>query len=254
MSDTRIEQIAYQLEECLKYQSPQIVTIELFSLKDFADADNKVAVVHKALDTMRFSKTKVDAINYNVGTEDKLEYYLPIAKFHTRWKEDDINKYISNALNNDYELIPYYGYHATIAQTYSRIENEKYVIDNSEICYLDEERLECLDRITQLCKENDIKLIYVATPYIEQGGFTNSEQNAYIKGLDEYTLENDIDVLNYHLLHDEIDFDNTDLRDKGHLNIGGAVKLTNHFSNYIKEHYSDLLSECDWDYKDESEK
>lgn len=250
-----IEQTYFILKEVLKTQSPKVVTIEMFSIRPYDLEDIDTAMIHKAFDKMKFSLNKIDAINYNVIYEDKLEYFFPLATYHLKWKDDDIKTQIENEYDENWGLAPYFGYDNKYTVEYPIVgeysQSPEELTDEKK--YLDDDRMEILDKITKLCKDNDIKLMYVTTPFISQVDFTYVDQYKYLNGLKEYTDANNIDVINFNLLYEELEMDKTYLADDGHVNISGAQLITEYTANFIKDNYGEIFEDVKWDMMELSE-
>lgn len=255
MPGVKIEQIEYTLEECLKYQSPKIVVLEMFTISDYSLDDFNTLYVHRTFDTMRFSETKVDGINYNVTDDTKLEYYFPMTTYHLKWKDENIGKYISRVIKGEEVDKTYLGYYAATGVHYQIPGDRYYVEENVEQpdCVLDEERYKSLDRIVELCNENDVQLIFAVAPYKNQLKLGSQELSILVDSLKEYTQQHGIDVINYNYLLDEINYDNTDLNDNGHLNMDGGFKVTEYLIEYLDDNYSELLNQCTLDYADDTQ-
>lgn len=242
-----IEQIYFQLQEILKTQSPKVVVIEMFSLADYIE-EQKIGTVHKAFDTMKISKNKINAIEYNIYDESKSGFYFPILSYHQRWKiiyETLLKK----------NLNPYYGYVPSDVISYKTV-NEFLVTPNemtNEKIYLSEKRLILLDEITKLCNENNIKIIYFVAPYITQKDLHVTELHKHINGLENYTNINNIDIVDFSVNPAAIDIFRDDLFNDGHVNIGGAHKISLALVDYISLNYAELFVSCSYDFREESE-
>ena len=101
-----------------------------------------------------------------------------------------------------------------------------------------------LDKITELCKDQNIQLILYSAPSPVNWSF--EEHN----GIAQYARENGLVYLDLNLNTQKIGIDwETDTRDSGdHLNIYGVVKTTAYLGAYLKEHTSltDHRSEAEY--------
>lgn len=97
------------------------------------------------------------------------------------------------------------------------------------ICY------EHLDKITNLCKQNNIQLVLIKAPSLYPYWY-----DEYNEQIIEYAQKNDIDFYNLKEIAEEIEIDyQTDTYDAGlHLNLNGATKLSTYFSKLLKERYN----------------
>lgn len=85
-----------------------------------------------------------------------------------------------------------------------------------------------------MCKDNGIKLLLVKAP--SQYPYWYDEYDSFVK---DYANKNEIDYLNILEYVEEIGLDfSQDTYDGGlHLNLTGAIKNSNFFSEYLKKHY-----------------
>ncbi len=217
----------YMLES-LKYQKPRFFVLEV---KMFAVDDEYASegVVRDAIDKMRFSQNKINAIK--VSVKDKNEwvyYYFNIMKYHTRYKElnkQDIKAGLFNiGINNRgfKDLTP----------------NEEIMINNGnkentkETLPLSKKNKEYLDKIIKLAKENNIELIFVKTPCA-----LNDNDQLYYNEVFKIALDNNFKYIDYNKLFDELNLEKGDFYDSGHLSGKGAIKVTKHFSEFLKNNY-----------------
>ena len=142
----------YLLEETLKYETPDVVVFNVLALK--YNEPQSEAYNRLTLDGMKWSKSKVDAINASM-TEDEnfIDYVFPILRYHSRWSElasedfkytvndkEDLshNGYLMRADIKPVEMIP----KGRVLPDYEFGENS----------YL------YLDKITELTKEHGIEI------------------------------------------------------------------------------------------------
>lgn len=109
-----------------------------------------------------------------------------------------------------------------------------------------------LDKLTKLCKDNDIELVLIKAPSLSP--YWYDEWDAQMV---DYAKEHDLQYINFLSLQDEIGIDwNTDTYDKGlHLNVKGAEKLADYFGQILKDTYTftdytkDEAVRADWEKK-----
>lgn len=248
-----IEQVKYVMLEVLKTQKPKIVTIEMYSIIPYSTSDYKPLNVHGAFDLMKFSKNKIDAVMYNIPDDTKIEYFFPLSVYHLKWKEITLHEIKRNILVFTNNSSLFYGYtpSATIYSAEENISILPYSNVITESKSLPPERMELLQDIVDICEENDTKLIFITAPFIEQGNMTYSELKKYTNGLAEFAEENNIDIIDYCEMADEIEIYTSNLANEGHLNISGAYKVSTSFAEYIEQNYYFLFDGCSWDYKED---
>jgi len=231
-----LPQSYYQTIEALKTQSPKVLVLDASG----AVYDGKVGskeYVHTQLDNMKWSLNKVRAIQDLIeDPADRAEYYFPLIRFHTRWKELEDRDfrsvtgrtkgaYLSEAVIQDPELEP--------------VVPEDYAVP------LAENAEAYLRKILDFCRDSGIEVLLLNTPYLIQ-----AEEQGKCNEAGRIAAEYGVPCLNlmYHL--EEMDFDwLTDMRDHAHCNISGAQKVTAFVGAYLKEHYDlpDRRGDGTWD-------
>ena len=95
------------------------------------------------------------------------------------------------------------------------------------------ENLDYVKKIESLCEEHNSKLLLVELP--SGTSWTLEYHNA----IEDYLGEINANFLDFNYMLDEIEFDEkNDSRDGGnHLNVFGAIKVTNYISDYINLNY-----------------
>ena len=86
------------MEEAAKSQNPKVFIVELRWLVRTADRIEE-AFIRKVTDSMHFSATRIQAVNESVDyalqgdndvVDNKIDYYIPILKYHGRWAGGDL--------------------------------------------------------------------------------------------------------------------------------------------------------------------
>lgn len=216
------------LKETLKYEKPKVVVFNVNSMrydKPVSEAYNRLM-----LDKMKWSKEKVEIIQASMTEEETfISYVFPILRYHSRFDkltQEDFT-YLFQTKKNTYNgfLINKNVKPAENLPTKRRLSNYQF----EDICY------EYLDKITSLCKENNIELVLIKAPSLYPYWYEEYEQQ-----IQEYAKKNDLDYYNLKDVVEKIGIDyKTDTYDGGlHLNLQGATKLSKYFSNILKEKYN----------------
>lgn len=230
-----IDATYYLLEDVLKKHKSPIIVLDVFYLGMTTKYGAK-GFVSNALDNMRFSPTKLDAIWNCTPWEDRLLYLLPVLKYHFRW---------SSLQQKDF-----YFDNASVYYTKGFVAGtNKYGKDNSgwkhtgKKVTIPERSLEYLQKIIGLAKEENCPLIFVNMPcdYSEpdnQKGWVNDTE-ALLNTVADFAESYQIPFLDFYDMKDEIglDFAN-DMNNAGHLNLWGAYKISSYFGNYLSQNYS----------------
>lgn len=210
--------------EALKTQKPHTIVMELFMAGRVQGYQND-EILHDAIDVLPMSLNKIQMIESAVPEELRMEFYFPIIKYHSRWKEltlDDFKLDYFNWVDEDRGYVRLNQVYPTVLDTeipFGRVRN------------LSEQDLEYLGKIEALAKEHDIRLIYLYAPYPMDG---NGVDYAYT--LEKYAAEKEIPYINGYELLSELNYDgDTDFCDEyGHLNESGAHKLTEYLAEIVK--------------------
>ena len=222
---------SYQiLKETLKYEKPKVVVFNVNSMRYDKDSDKVNEAYNRlTIDKMKWSKEKIDIIKDSM-TEDEtfISYIFPILRYHSRYDEltlEDL-KYLFTRKNNTYNgfLINKNIKGVTSLPTQRRLAQTEF----NEECY------DYLDKITNLCKENDIKLVLIKAPSLYPYWY-----DEYDEQIRKYAEEKEIDYYNLKNNVEEIGIDySVDTYDGGlHLNLTGATKLSSFFARLLKENY-----------------
>ncbi len=224
-----IWQSYYLLEETLKYETPDVVVFNVLAMK--YDQPQSEAYNRMTLDGMKWSKSKVDAINASMTEEENfIEYVFPILRYHSRWSEltsEDLeytfsnkeplshNGYLMRADEKPVEMIP----EGRLLPDYEFGENSYYY----------------LDKITNICKENDIELILIKSPSVYPYWYEKWEEQMV-----DYADEHDLTYINFLEVVDSIGINyKTDTFDGGlHLNLSGACKFTKYFGEILSKDFA----------------
>lgn len=227
----------YWVREALKYQHPIVIVLDTMGVIDESILDD--GAIHCALDYMRFSPNKVSAVmavdkNYDFETSP-LEYFMPILKYHDRWKELTAQDFSYQFQDKDYFLK---GHHVGNS-IYADTKAAGITVDHPEdVSEMQDYQREYLQKIIDYCKKKDVKLVLTKTalPVYSEGS-----HNAVQKIADE----NGVTFLDYNLSNVWKDADMnylTDFSDLLHLNINGATKTTRYMGDYLLENCPELVS------------
>ena len=222
-----IWQSYYLLEETLKYEKPDVVVFNVLSMK-YGEPQNE-AYNRMTLDGMKMSMSKINSIKASMmEEEDFASYIFPILRYHSRWSEltkDDFKYYFKKdkVTHSGYlmraDIVP-----ATPLPTPPVLSDYEFS-DNS---------YKYLDMIVDICKENDIQLIFIKAPSLYPHWYEEWDV-----AMEEYAKENGVAYYNFLENIEEIGLDfNVDTYDSGlHLNVYGAEKLADYFGKILVENF-----------------
>ena len=223
------------LKEVLMYQKPKLLVIDLHSITwGIEKWEAERYGTHRTFDNIFFSFNKLKMISdfcnkYNYNFYIEWELAFPIYFYHSNWNE--LKK------NNFSEPKTFSKGFGPERKQFKSSKIQEISTNRESIFTLLKSNVDTFWDIIDLCKKNNIKLLFTLIPYTNKNG--NLYEMKYFNDV-EYLVKTIPNVEYLNLFHqlDEIGFDfSTDLADFGHVNPNGAQKITAHIGKYIKEHY-----------------
>lgn len=218
----------YMLEDALRYETPDVVVFNVLALK--YNEPQKEEYNRMALDGMRWSKTKVDAISASMcEDESMIEYIFPILRYHSRWNEltsEDFQYLIMR------DNISYNGYYMrTDILPVTDFPPAKVLPDYT----FGDNAMAYLDKMRTLCEEKGIAFVLIKSTSLYPHWY--DEWDAQIV---EYAEKYDLHYINMAAIAEsEIGIDyQVDTYDAGlHMNVTGAEKCASYLGARLKEWY-----------------
>lgn len=232
-----IWQSYYLLEETIRYEKPEVVVFNVLSMK--YNEPQKEAYNRLTLDGMKLSPTKLKAVSASMMEDEELITYLfPILRYHSRWSsltgEDFKYLFKRDKLSHNGYLMRIDTKPANVIPEGRKLPD--YSFGANSYSYL--------DRMTKLCKENNIELILIKSPSIYP--YWYKEWDDQIK---EYADDNELTYINFLEHTNEFGMDYLrDTYDGGlHLNLSGAEKFTEYLGRMLSNDFglADRRSEPD---------
>lgn len=222
-----IWQSYYLAEETVKMEHPDVIVFNVLSMK-YNEPQNE-AYNRMTLDGMKWSSSKVNSIKASMTDEENfIDYVFPILRYHSRWSDlsaEDF-KYMFHR-----DKVSFNGYYMRVDVKAAENVPEgrplaDYQFGDNSYYYL--------DKLTKLCKENDVKLVLVKAPTLYPYWYDEWDQQ-----IKEYASANGLDYINFLELQDELGLDwSQDTYDGGlHLNLAGAEKLSDYVGNMLTTEY-----------------
>ncbi len=258
----------YMLEDTLRKEKPKVVIYNIQALTH--GEPQREEYNRMTLDGMEWSKTKVDAIQASMCEGEKmLDYVFPLLRYHQRILElnkDDFTYYRKprKVTHNGYymriDVLPVS--ESDVADSTWLLGEEEEpepeeIIDDpwGDIEGADEELgedaqipqlakdegepfgaypLTYLDKIRELCAENDIQLILIKAPSLAPQWYESDNEQVVA-----YAKKHNLPYINFYELLEETGIDyETDTYDGGlHMNLNGAQKLSEYIGNVLTEQY-----------------
>ncbi|MCR4808049.1 MAG: SGNH/GDSL hydrolase family protein [Lachnospiraceae bacterium] len=220
----------YMIEDALRWHTPELVCIDTTFIK-YGDDFVEEPSTRKALDGMRMSPSKINAIRASMGEDEKMaDYIMPLFRFHSRWKE----------LTLDDFRYAYYNKPVTVNGFLPDEEVEPAV--PGDLVYtregdttLSSRNVEYLRKAIELCKSKGIQVMVFKTP-----AHSENWSRDYDDQINEIVKEYNLSYINFDDKNDEIGLDySTDTPDGGsHLNTSGAAKFTKYLGEYIRNNFT----------------
>lgn len=220
----------HYLKEVLKTQRPKVVVYDLMAL--FIGETRDEISNWSGIENMRFSLNFLEtAWHASDNKSDVLSYIFPVIRYHDRWEELNSEDFL-NRYESDYAKGQDMRYGDLIATPLTAEQFPQFTeLPTEEVIEINNEASENIKKMVDLCKENDIELLFIKTPIT---GYTYEYGNAMKKFADECG----IDLIDYNLMHEDIGLDwTTDFLDIVHLNSNGRSKLSQHIGRYLVDTY-----------------
>lgn len=215
----------YLLEDTLRYETPKVVVFNVLALK-YNEPKNE-AYNRMTLDGMRWSQSKVKAIKASMTDEEKfVDYLFPLLRYHARWSEltdDDIDHLFTK------DTVTHNGYYMrTDVRPQEEFPDPMPLADYT----LGENAMGYLQKMTDLCSENGIRLVLIKAPTEFPHWYDQWDEQ-----VEAFAQQNGLSYLNFIPLKDEIGLDmSADTYDAGlHLNLSGAEKMADYFGGWLVE-------------------
>lgn len=238
-----------RMKERFKTNKPKVAVVEIWgtnAYETYIDSDLILDDYFKPnIELFPLSSDKLEIIN-DFDTLDILEENIALLKYKERLLNCEIteidfnysydkayeiyNADGQNIIYNDIDLrLKNRGYKPTfpvdISEEYSALQP---IVDENDVLPVEEVLMKYLDKIIELCEENDVELLFYRSPYIS----TENELRK-LNYLEDYFKERNIA---FYDLEKEINFDTTiDFHDTHHLSAYGAIKATDFFIDVIEE-------------------
>ncbi len=230
----------YVMVEALKAQKLQVAVVDVYYAgltTEWYEYDNYLRWV---LDYMEYSDNWVEAVQHCVAPADRIYYYyLSVLKYHASWAEFNPAN-LKNIFGQHFGEAPSYAYNlgwAGESAAYGADFTAAEQTDSRE--RIPEKSLEYLQKIIELCQQNDIRLILTSLPHDYQlsykpGEWVSSEYALY-NSIGDLATAHDVPFLRFNGLLDELSFDErVDMYNNGHCSIKGALKISAYLGDYIQ--------------------
>ena len=221
----------YYLEEALKTQTPKAIILDVYMLYLSSEYDETASAI-KNTDGLKWSQTKIDAINASFDTEKTgKQYFFSWLQYHSRYSDLSQNDFYPYQGNEDVYK-NHKGFYCYFKTT--EVQNKDYT-NESECSILPEKGETYYRMIIELAKSKNIPILITAIPFN-----ADSFNIKYINEAQRIAEEYNIPFYNFlKELKNDLALDyKTDFADKQHLNHKGNTKLTRYFGEILKKEYN----------------
>ena len=228
-----------QIKEIERTQDPQLIVIEInpFLYPDDRNDTNEGSI-RKYIDPVPLNENKVEYVK-SLNTEDEMEYYLPLIKYHSSWSEYPGGvKFLFPLIAQHfrgYTLLKGYKSNTGACEQDNTYLNPKLVNDDSEVkLYEPSERQ--LRELLQYLNDNEIhNVVFFRAPHLvrqnDYDGFCRS--NAAGKIIKEYGF----DFINFERDPKTMNYPPEWFYNVQHLNLYGSENFTQYFGEMLVERY-----------------
>jgi hypothetical protein len=216
----------WQLKNALNTHVPRLVVMDIsafYSLYEIDPSDdNQVGTLHKQIDHIPLSVTKLQTIRELCPSGTRAEFVFPFIKYHSRWNE-------LSSYDLTYKKYPNSRKGAEVNYDFMPLERpvwddsvmeEDFPFENTKIT-----------EILEVCEEYGTSVLFINVPYA-----FGEERMPMISWLSDYLERNEIPFVNYQRDEDFLDY-RIDFGDQYHLNAAGSLKLTSAIGRYFVDNY-----------------
>lgn len=217
----------YVVKDAFRYHKPKLLVLDVYKVVQDSLIDS-AATLHYSLDNMTLGLPKLQAIFDLLPPGERGEYLFDIIRYHPRWQEltekdfapPDSTGKGSQLWRGTY--VPYDGWE---------------IIPQSETAPPAQVEIDYLEKIVELCRQEDVELLLVSLPFTTPQN-DQLQRQAILNSMDAYAEEWGVAFVNMMYRVDEMGLDfQTDLADTYHLNPQGMEKASAWLGAYIVENY-----------------
>lgn len=229
----------FYIKELLKTQSPEVIVLDTYAPVRYKD-DYQYRWLNDNLCGINMSINKLRMLEASCEMKEWTNYCPSFVNYHTRFRELGM-KDLKALFEKSSERAAFKGF----TPYYRCVPQQKPVdcVPAGEGITPKSEKY--LIMIIDLCEEENIPLVLMATPYCytaeDLSGFEDISAIAETSGVPFINFNNHVDEAG-------IDYE-TDFYDWSHLNYGGSIKFTAFLADILEENYElpDRRQDSKWD-------
>ncbi len=229
----------FMIEDAIKTRKPELVCLDMTFVKH-DDYFIEEPSTRKAIDGMRWGKTKYKCIVASKGEDEKMaDYVIPLFRYHERWKDltwDDFRYMFYNKPVTECGFIEDNEIESANASEFAYFGDFSHIYARNEMY---------LRAAIEECKNNGVQIMLFKTP-----AFAGNWSDELDDAIEAVAQEYGIAYYNFDRSIDDIGLDpETDTPDGGaHLNSAGAEKFSRYIGGIIRNSYDVSDRSTDPDY------
>ena len=217
----------WSMRNAITVHTPKVIVYDV-SMFNLAALYTDEEHLHYALDSYPLSQLKIDAVNELLNDRDeKLEMFFILGNYHNRWKELKESAFKPKETFVKGNLS--YGFWHTM-DVKPLVQHE--LTQNVADIGANHKDLVYLQKIVDMCNENDIELLLVANPFMCQ-----EKRQADIHAVEKFAKDNGVPFINFIDMNSVADL-KIDCYDDEHVNQSGLHKVTCYLGSYLKGMYN----------------
>lgn len=222
----------YYFKEALKYQTPELVVLDVYRAIETEDYQEEARIVMNTFG-LRYSKDWTENLKVSLSPKASyMDYFLRFPVYHSRYqelKQMDFKRYNGDVNRENYKGFNTKSISTTVFGEFPDVSSV------TEVGEMTEKTQEYLEKIILLAQENDVPLLLVSAPYM--GGVLEDKE---IYNQVELIAESyGVEFIDFNEHYTDIGLDlEQDFAEWSHLNYGGSEKYTRYLGKYITENYN----------------
>ena len=236
----------YTLQEVLNYQNPKMVVMEVYW--DLLQNDFELNQVKTLFQVLENETLKNNYIKEDFPLSEKVKYNTNILKYQAdyfAYKGNEFNQKIKTKFNvkdkeskkqvgtEEYRSKGYvYCNYQMLEDEYNKTNQFKN-LDGRDFSFSKTQK-DFLLKIINLCKENNIQLVFVTAPIANVSMDYIKNYNIINEQISNFAKENNVFYIDYNIINEKDSLlTNENFRDDAHLNHSGVEIVSNHFINLL---------------------
>ena len=234
----------YTMEEMFRHQNPKVVFVEsqaIFYTDEHVKnriLEEEDHIVHKSIDCIFDMKIKQQAIKETEKYADEIDcwsYYSKWYREHNNWKNiSDMNfKDVDSAQCMNGNVVSF--------MTMQENNIRSLYFDTTEIEEISDENEEWINKMVNLCAENDAQLVFLTA----STNWNTLRYNAMQQLAEKYGRE----YIDINVTGGKCEIKSIDTMDVTHFNLSGAIKVSHYIGEYLVNNYEFEDRRIDKKYK-----